>query len=385
MTAVAFMLNGAPVNADIEPRTSLADFIRHHQRLTGTHLGCEHGVCGSCTVMINGAPARSCIAFAVALGGADIRTIEGFEADPVMERLRAAFRLEHGVQCGFCTSGMLITSRDIVLRLPDADEKRIRTELAGNLCRCTGYVGIVRSILRVIRELPAELRSHTSVAKPAAVVRPYRPFVVEPAQKSVAQVPLPADAASGANGTSFAEHFMVESPRAVVWALLGDVPRMVRCMPGAELLSVDGRDIKGVMRVTFGPIKASFEGVATHERNDATHMGTLSGGGSDDKRGSRVKGKVAYRLTEQQDASTRVDISLMYQLQGPLAQFGRSGLVRDFSRRLIAQFAGNLAAELRGDPTRAHSRERINVGAMLWSMLWGRLKSLWSRKPPSNT
>ena len=385
MTAVAFTLNGTPVNADIEPRTSLADFLRHHQRLTGTHLGCEHGVCGSCAVMINGAPARSCIAFAVALSGSDIRTIEGFEADPVMERLRAAFRLEHGVQCGFCTSGMLITSRDIVLRLPDADEKRIRTELAGNLCRCTGYVGIVRSILRVIRELPAELRARAPTAKPAVVGRVYRSFSAEPGPKSAAPVPLPAGAASSAKGASFTEHFVVPSPRAEVWALLGDVPRMVRCMPGAELLSIDGRDIKGAMRVAFGPIRASFAGVATHERDSSAYRGTLSGGGSDEKRASRVKGQVAYTLTEQQDTSTRVDISPVYQLQGPLAQFGRSGLARDFSRRLIAQFARTLAAELRGDPVPSRSGDRVNVGTMLWSMLWGRFRARWSRRSPSNT
>jgi carbon-monoxide dehydrogenase small subunit len=385
MTAVAFTLNGMPVNADIEPRTSLADFLRHHQRLTGTHLGCEHGVCGSCTIMINGAPARSCIVFAAALGGSDIRTIEGFEADPVMERLRAAFRLEHGVQCGFCTSGMLITSRDIVLRLPDADEKRIRTELAGNLCRCTGYVGIVRSILRVIRELPAELRARPPIAKRAPVARPYRSFAAEPGPKSAATMPLPPRAASSADGASLSEHFVVPSPRAEVWALLGDVPRMVRCMPGAELISIDGRDIQGAMRVAFGPIRASFAGVATYERDDNTYGGTFSGGGRDEKRGSRVKGQVVYTLIEQQHASTRVDISLSYQLQGPLAQFGRSGLVRDFSRRLIAQFARNLAAELRGDAAPTRAGDRVRVGTMLWSLLWGRLRTKWSKPPHSNT
>lgn len=383
MTVVAFTLNGTPVNADVEPRTSLADFLRHHQRLTGTHLGCEHGVCGSCTVMINGAPARSCIAFAAALGGSDIRTIEGFETDPVMERLRAAFRLEHGVQCGFCTPGMLITGRDIVLRIAEADEKRIRTELAGNLCRCTGYVGIVKSILRVIRELPAELRTGKPTPRPARVARPYRPFIAEPVPQSAATM-APAATAS-ADGASFTEHFAVSSPREQVWALLGDVPRMVRCMPGAELLSIDGREINGAMRVAFGPIRASFTGIATHERDDATCSGTLSGGGSDKKRGSRVKGQVAYRLTEQQDGSTRVDISLAYQLQGPLAQFGRPGLVRDFSRRLIAQFARDLAAELRGDTAPAGADNSIRVGTMLWSLLWEWLRAKGPKPPRSNT
>jgi aerobic carbon-monoxide dehydrogenase small subunit len=150
MKHIALTVNGKPVQADVEPRTHLADFLRESQGLTGTNLGCEHGVCGACTLEIDGAPSRSCIAFAAACDGAAVRTIEGFDDDPVMERLRAAFTAEHALQCGYCTPGMLITARDIVTRLPGADEARIRKELSGNLCRCTGYVGIVRAIQRVL-------------------------------------------------------------------------------------------------------------------------------------------------------------------------------------------------------------------------------------------
>jgi carbon-monoxide dehydrogenase small subunit len=147
---VALSVNGRRVEAEVEPRTSLADFLREREGLTGTNLGCEHGVCGACTLEIDGAPARSCIAYAVACDGAQVRTIEGFAEDRVMEALRQAFTAEHALQCGYCTPGMLVTARDIVLRLPDADEARIRLELSGNLCRCTGYVGIVRAIQRVL-------------------------------------------------------------------------------------------------------------------------------------------------------------------------------------------------------------------------------------------
>ncbi len=150
MKIVALTVNGKPVRAAVEPRTHLADFLRERLRLTGTNLGCEHGVCGACTLMIDGAPARSCIAFAAACEGAEVRTIEGFDEDALMERLRQAFTAEHALQCGYCTPGMLVTAYDIVTRLPDADEARVREELAGNLCRCTGYVGIVRAILRVL-------------------------------------------------------------------------------------------------------------------------------------------------------------------------------------------------------------------------------------------
>jgi carbon-monoxide dehydrogenase small subunit len=150
MTTIRLTVNGAAVTADVEPRTHLADFLRESLRLTGTNLGCEHGVCGACTLWIDGAPARSCITYAVACDGADVRTIEGYDDDAVMAELRAAFTAEHALQCGYCTSGMLATARDIVLRLPDADEARVREELSGNLCRCTGYVGIVRAVLAVL-------------------------------------------------------------------------------------------------------------------------------------------------------------------------------------------------------------------------------------------
>lgn len=155
MTKIELQINGKLVCFESESRTHLGDFLRETMNLTGTHLGCEHGVCGACTVEINGAPARSCIQFAASCAGCEIRTIEDFGDDEVMIQLRDAFSKEHALQCGFCTPGMLITARDIVLRLPELtspeDEARIRNELAGNLCRCTGYQGIVQAIQSVLR------------------------------------------------------------------------------------------------------------------------------------------------------------------------------------------------------------------------------------------
>ena len=134
----------------MEPRQHLADFLRENLLLTGTHLGCEHGVCGACTLLIDGVPSRSCITLAVQCDGCDVRTIEGMDDDPVMVQLREAFSREHALQCGYCTPGMLMIARDIVTRLPEADDPRVRLELSGNLCRCTGYQGIVRAIRRVL-------------------------------------------------------------------------------------------------------------------------------------------------------------------------------------------------------------------------------------------
>jgi aerobic carbon-monoxide dehydrogenase small subunit len=143
---IELTINERKVVADVEPRMHLADFLREHLRLTATHLGCEHGVCGACTVLINGEPARACIALTVALEGADVKTLEGLADDERMAVLKNSFHEQHGLQCGFCTPGMLISAWDLLRRKPDLSEGEIRTEMSGNLCRCTGYQGIVRSI-----------------------------------------------------------------------------------------------------------------------------------------------------------------------------------------------------------------------------------------------
>ena len=146
MTKLGMQINGKMVVTETEPRTHLADFLREQQFLTGTHIGCEHGVCGACTLLIDGVPARSCITYAVACDGAQITTIEGLRDDPVIADLREAFSANHALQCGYCTPAMLISCRDILTRLPDADEPRIRLELSGNLCRCTGYINIIKAV-----------------------------------------------------------------------------------------------------------------------------------------------------------------------------------------------------------------------------------------------
>jgi carbon-monoxide dehydrogenase small subunit len=153
--AVALTVNGRSVEATVEPRLSLADFLRLELRLTATHLGCEHGVCGACTVLIDGEPARSCIALTVSLGGAEITTLEGLADDRAMQIIKQAFHDKHGLQCGFCTPGMLISTRDLLKRTPRPSESAVREGLSGNLCRCTGYQGIVRAVLKAAEDLAA--------------------------------------------------------------------------------------------------------------------------------------------------------------------------------------------------------------------------------------
>ena len=153
--AVALTVNGRPVEATVESRLSLADFLRLELRLTATHLGCEHGVCGACTVLIDGEPARSCIALTVSLGGAEITTLEGLADDRAMQIIKQAFHDKHGLQCGFCTPGMLISTHDLLKRTPRPSESAVRDGLSGNLCRCTGYQGIVRAVLKAAEDLAA--------------------------------------------------------------------------------------------------------------------------------------------------------------------------------------------------------------------------------------
>ena len=150
---ISLTINGQPVSAEVSPRTHLADFMREHLGLTGTHLGCEHGVCGACTVEIDGQIARSCISYAVTCDGASVRTIESFDDDPLMIALRAAFSREHALQCGYCTPGMLIAARDLIARKRRLDTAQIREAMSGNLCRCTGYAGIIRAITQTMAEL----------------------------------------------------------------------------------------------------------------------------------------------------------------------------------------------------------------------------------------
>lgn len=149
MIKISLTVNGEPVEATVEARTSLADFLREQLHLTGTHIGCEHGVCGACTIHLDGLSARSCIMLAAACNGRDVKTIEGFEADAQMEAIRVEFSKEHALQCGYCTPGMLMTSHDLVTRFPELSEADIRREMSGNICRCTGYQGIVRALQNV--------------------------------------------------------------------------------------------------------------------------------------------------------------------------------------------------------------------------------------------
>ncbi len=144
---VTMSVNGQEVSATLEPRVSLADFLRERLNLTGTHLGCEHGVCGACTVIVDGAAVRACLLFAVQLEGARVTTVEGLAPEGELTDLQRAFREHHALQCGFCTPGFLTTAHAFLLERPQPSADEVRAALSGNVCRCTGYLGIVEAVL----------------------------------------------------------------------------------------------------------------------------------------------------------------------------------------------------------------------------------------------
>ncbi|QUN29990.1 2Fe-2S iron-sulfur cluster binding domain-containing protein [Cupriavidus sp. KK10] len=383
MQTIEFNVNGRRVSGACADRTHLGDFLRDTHSLTGTHLGCEHGVCGACTVLLDDKPVRSCITFAAACQGADIVTVEGYQDDAVMADLRAAFNQHHALQCGFCTPGMLATARDIVLRLPDADDAAIRHELSGNLCRCTGYMGIVaaiRSVLDARRDAAGVIARHVAGAAPAEA--PFTGFAV--ADEALGTLPHLA-AGTGAEAERSADRkgwsriegsFTVPYALDSVWAFMADLPAVAGCLPGAVLTEIAGEKVKGHIAIKFGPMSARFDGAARLQRDDALKRGVLKGAGQDSLSNSKAAGDVAYQLKALSAHETEVAVDLQYSLQGPLAQFSRSGLVRDFVRRMIADFGKSVARRM--DPTLSDAERnqpvRLNPVAMFFGVLWERVK-----------
>jgi carbon-monoxide dehydrogenase small subunit len=392
MREVSLVVNGKPVTGSVEPRMQLADFIRETLNLTGTHLGCEHGVCGACTVLLDGVPARSCITYALSCEGADVTTIEGLDDDEITRELRAAFTREHALQCGYCTPGMLISARDLVVRLPKADEQQIRIAMSGNLCRCTGYVGIIRAVLITVAErraggiapVPGGGRTalgpvgsgRAGAAKREAKFRATRRE--EPASVSAgAEITAPALDATWQPQASFEQSFVVHHRLEEVWDFFGRIDELATCLPGASIKEASPRRATGQIRVKLGPIAAEFRGVAQIERDERTCSGRIQGAGTDARSNSATRGDLRYQLVALDEASTRVDVAIGYRLTGMLAQFGRAGLVQDLAARLTSAFAQNVEARLSGRAQPATS-DALSFGALLGPMLAERARRLWA-------
>lgn len=394
MSNFSIKVNGRSVKADIPPRTHLADFVREKLNLTGTHLGCEHGVCGACTLLVDGVPTRSCITYALTCQQAEITTIEGLDDDEIARELRAAFTSEHGLQCGYCTPGMIVSARDVVLRLQDPSEHDIRVLMSGNLCRCTGYVGIVKAIQRVI----SDRRARGIAAVPDGNRKRLGPSGSgnatalaatgeTQATARVSQQASKTDASSISETlrdfkpqTSFAQNFTVEHPVDVVWDFFSDIGAVASCLPGASLAGepVNGH-VDGQIKIKVGPISAEFQGVADVTRDDATRSGTIVGAGKDKRSNSSTRGLIGYSVKPGEGPSqTKVDLTIGFTLTGALAQFSRSGLVQDVAARIIAVFVQNLEARLShrsdGGTGQPAMVQQFDAGALMRSMAFDYIK-----------
>jgi carbon-monoxide dehydrogenase small subunit len=369
MTPVTLTVNGTQVSAAVEPRTHLADFLREQLLLTGTHIGCEHGVCGACTILLDGEPARACIVYAATCGGRDVRTIEGLADDPITASLRAAFTAEHALQCGYCTPGMLVTARDIVRRIPDADEDRIRLELAGNLCRCTGYNGIVRAIRRVLADRPQRAEA-TQPPLPRGKFAELRE-AAPPVASALALASAPRD-------NTLIQTLRVALPRATVWRAVCDPALIAACVPGARVTSVDGGNITGELVAALGPIETRFTGEATVSYDAASHSGQIMAEGRDPGSGTRLSADASFRVAEDGPQASTITLDIAYALRGPLAQFGRGPVVRVFASEIAATVGRNLEARLRGEAM--PEAPRLRAGGLMLRALWHWLRALMRRR-----
>ena len=384
---LSLKVNGRAVSSEVEPRWHLADFLRERLNLTGTHLGCEHGVCGACTLIVDGEPIRSCITFAAACDGADVTTIEGLDNDEIAAELRAAYNREHALQCGFCTPGMPVSARDLVLRLREPDERRIRLGLSGNLCRCTGYVGIVRAVGSVIaarrgrgiapiaaspeRALgPVGARIGSGTTAGAATPRAAAPRVSSVAAKLAAPF-APTD--------SFEQAFTVGRPPQEVFAAFGRIREIAECIPGAVIDGEPAPDrVEGGIRVRFGPISPVFRGAALIERDEEKLGGRILGAGADAGDRSMMQGDIRYRVVAGEKPGTaRVELSIGYALKGALAQFSRPSLVRNLAGRMIADFSRNLEDRLTGRSS--EPRKAMNLPLLILASL-GERAAKWVKR-----
>ena len=369
--AVYFEVNGERFLRSPEQRTSLADFLRDDLDLTGTHLGCEHGVCGACTVEMDGRMVRSCISLAQACSGTRIRTIEGYDDDPVMTAMREAFMDYHGLQCGFCTPGMLIACRDMVLRHRQLDDQAIRLALGGNLCRCTGYVGIVAAVKSVF-ESREELLGEDA-EKMLTPISDSIPLKVLPRFKRTSGL-VEQTAASGGQSTdddqSLREQIAVLQPADEVWKFMREVERVVPCVPGARLISVDGEDLEVEMEVSLGAIRVSFRGTGRFTFDDSTRQGRFEGQGRDIRSGSGATGAMEFSVVPGDDADQcRIDILASYSVTGVLSQFSRGGLVKSFVGAIARMFGDNVQKVLSGGEASSGPAANLSIFRLFVSVV----------------
>jgi xanthine dehydrogenase YagT iron-sulfur-binding subunit len=386
-----FNVNGTKAVLNLPARVTLADALRDHLGLTGTHLGCEHGVCGMCTVLVDGQAARACLLFACQLDGADIVTVEGLGRPDDLHPLQEAFGRNHALQCGFCTPGFLMSSYDLLSHKPGVTEEELPEELSGVICRCTGYRNIVAAVAETGRDYPEgipqpgncgrrALAGRASGQAGGAASEPEEQPAEDVRPARNADIVLPG----GDPTVSVRIDTRIEAPADKVWRVFDDVHLLARCLPGAELTEELGADrYAGRARVSVGPIKLSFKGLAHIVEHDraAGRLRVLAEG--QDTGGARTQADITLS-TESRDGGTTVRADAKVYLTGRIAQFGRA-LAGDVSRRMFEQFTEAVAeAAISGSapsgPVAAPSATRL-----LFASLRDRCRRMFRRRGRRDT
>ncbi|MEX2626296.1 MAG: 2Fe-2S iron-sulfur cluster-binding protein [Ilumatobacteraceae bacterium] len=384
---VSLTVNGSLTWLSLPPRVTLSDALRDHLGLTGTHVGCEHGVCGMCTVIVDGEAARACLLFACQLEGAEVLTVEGLGRPDDLHPLQDAFGHHHALQCGFCTPGFLLSAYDLLKHEPTVARDDLPAELSGVLCRCTGYRNIVDAVDEVAVAHrdglpgPRNCGPHTLVGRTPAGARPRPgppgPPPREPVEHGRPQViELPSDEPT----------FTVEVSRDLAAApdqvgrVLEDIRLLAGCLPGAELTDELGDGwYRGQARVGLGPIRLAFQGTAHLLEQHPDRLHVLAQGR--DAGGGQALAEIRLHASPLDAGTTRLQANASVFLTGRIAGFGRS-LAGDVTQRLFEDFADAVedtaTGRERAGPADAPSAVRLVVSTLL-ARVRGLLRRLFGR------
>lgn len=351
LVPVDFTVNGTPVSLKVPARMTLSDVLRDSLGLTGTHIGCEHGVCGMCTVLVDGDASRACLLFACQVDGAEIITVEGLGKPDDLHPLQESFGRHHGLQCGFCTPGFLMSSYDLLDHEPEVQREDLPEELSGVICRCTGYRNIIDAVEDVSTNYRGKLPEPKNCGHHTLVGRAQTGSTATPDESATEAVteqaaPEKIQLPSGEPTISINVTSALESPPQDVARVFEDIQLLARCLPGAELTEELGNNwYRGRARVALGPIRLSFNGFANLLEHKPDRMHVL--GQAKDTSGGRAQAEI--RLLAIPDGSgTRLEAEAKVYLVGRIAGFGRS-LAGDVSRRMFEDFAKAVDQAARGE------------------------------------
>lgn len=375
---VDFTVNGRPATVHVAPRVTLADALRDHLGLTGTHLGCEHGVCGMCTVLVDGDAARACLILACQVDGSEVVTVEGMGTTSDLHPLQESFGNHHALQCGFCTPGQIMSAYDLLTAEQQPTEAELPEQLSGVLCRCTGYRNIVDAVADVAERYPDGVPGPRNCGHPETQLP--RTTLGGPGE----QVDLEAAAVAGGRAdiavpsgeptAVVTVDTVAAEPVDRIWAIIEDTTVLAACLPGAEILEDFGDDqYKGRMRVSLGPVRLAFLGdVRILDRNEEAHRVRVIGQAADASSGD-VAAVVDLVVESQGEGRTALRAVAELHMVGRIAQFGR-GLVNDVSRDMFEQFATNIEAAARGEaPTEVAPASAMS---MALTLIRSRVKAL---------